>query len=400
MKRLPKYRTSIMQGLLIWGAFLVSKVFYVLTSLFEKRAWDRDPLLRKGVGNRFLEQYRMVITSCVLAGGMVITLFAPASVSATTIYQQILDSSGSASGGAYTLVGSFVSPTGELISGGRVFARAINTTAGSLSLAQGIQFRVSTTTDLVGAWTIAASDICQDFPTIAAHDFVNCQGTISGQNGVTNWEIGQTYYVWQAASLNGNSVITGARNDRFFGFITTASGNEIPLGVGLSGITNEGLSTSTVQVYCDNGFATSSGFYDTISKGIATGFCNVGVFLFIPSVSAVAQWQTLASTTESKIPFSYFFDIYGIFTGLTASTSGSGGNFQAVSIDFSSVDPTASTSMGRILPTHFEALSTTTIRTYIPDSVYNTMFLLMRSAIWVVVGLTLYRKVVPVKAKI
>jgi len=156
-----------------------------------------------------------------------------------------------------------------------------------------------------------------------------------------------------------------------------------------------GISTTTTAAYCN---ATYAGL--SLGSDIANALCNVTGFLFVPSTQTLFAYQALNTNLSNKIPFSYFFDVKDILQGLTASTTGSGGNFQSVVIDFSSVDPTASTSMGHILPSHFEALSTTTIRTYVPDSVYNTLFLLMRSAIWVAVGLTLYRKVVPHKAKI
>jgi len=84
----------------------------------------------------------------------------------------------------------------------------------------------------------------------------------------------------------------------------------------------------------------------------------------------------LGSTTQNKIPFSYFYQIKDVFSTPTST----GSNFVDIEFDISS-STVCSTALGCIVPPVI-AFSTSTISTYIDDSTRNTLRLLMAAAIW------------------
>lgn len=158
-----------------------------------------------------------------------------------------------------------------------------------------------------------------------------------------------------------------------------------------------GFATSTLARTCDSSFATTTGFLDTVGASISNGLCRVGSFLFVPSPDAITQFQNLASTTSSKIPFSYFYDVQAIYSGSSASTTQ---NFTSFSAGLSAIDFSSSTPMGSILPTNLTFLSSTTINHFMPVGMHDTLYNIMIFAIWFEVMYLIYHRVVPNKAKI
>lgn len=156
-----------------------------------------------------------------------------------------------------------------------------------------------------------------------------------------------------------------------------------------------GFATSTVAQTCDNSFATSSGFLDSVASSISNGMCRVLSFLFVPSPTVMSQYALLASTTQGKIPFSYVYGAQAIFSTLTASTTG---NLVSVAYDLPNIS--SSTPLGSFYPTHIVGLSTSTISTYLPDSIRNTLLNMQRVVLWAGFLFLMYRRVIPHKAKI
>lgn len=151
-----------------------------------------------------------------------------------------------------------------------------------------------------------------------------------------------------------------------------------------------GIATTTAAAFCQQNNATSTGFLTDVTNGFGTAICYSFAFLFVPSQNALSQFSALASTTQSKIPFSYFFGLKDIYTSLTASSSV---NLPTYSIDLPAFGTT--TPLGNILPDNITFLSTSTIDTYYPTATREAFLFLGSSAIWLGLGFILYRRVVP-----
>jgi len=145
------------------------------------------------------------------------------------------------------------------------------------------------------------------------------------------------------------------------------------------------VSTSSVQLYCDNLYTTSS-----IGGSIANGMCTVLAFLFIPDQETLNSFSTLQNTLAQKIPFSYGYDLQAIFQGLTASTSN---NLSDIIIDFP--QPASTSPLGSIIPLSITVLSTSTIGTYLPESVRQTFLGFQRVALWLSLAYLIYRRIIP-----
>jgi len=165
----------------------------------------------------------------------------------------------------------------------------------------------------------------------------------------------------------------------------------------INGGNPSGISTSTIQAFCNSSYATSTGFFSDIANGVTYGACTAFAFLFVPNQDTLQDFHNLASTTQSKIPFSYGYDIARVFSGLTASSSQ---NFPTYSIGLSAIDFSSSTAMGHIFPTSLDFLSSTTINKYLPAGMHDLLYNFAIFVIWVEVAFVLYRKIVPEKAKI
>lgn len=159
--------------------------------------------------------------------------------------------------------------------------------------------------------------------------------------------------------------------------------------------TFQGFATSSVATLCDNSFATSTGFLDSLGSSFANGICRVGVFLFVPSASSLTAFNQSYTLVQSKVPFSYVVGVQGIYSNLTASTTE---NLSSVVISFPQF---ASTSpLGSIVPSTIVGLSTTTISTYLSDTLRQSLLALQRVALWLGFVFFVYRKIIPHHADI
>jgi len=158
-----------------------------------------------------------------------------------------------------------------------------------------------------------------------------------------------------------------------------------------------GISTSTIQAYCNSSYSTSTGLFSDISNGVTYGACTAFAFLFVPNQNTLQGFQTLGSTAQSKIPFSYAYDVADIFGSLQASSTQ---NLPTYSIGLDIIDFSSSTAMGPIFPTSLDFLSTTTINKYLPPGMHDLLYNFAIFVIWVEVAFVIYRKIVPTKAKI
>jgi len=160
--------------------------------------------------------------------------------------------------------------------------------------------------------------------------------------------------------------------------------------------TDSGLFLSGANDFCASAFASSSA--PAIINDVGVAGCDVLGFAFVPSPSSLQQYTGIQTYLAGVIPFSYYYDIAGIFSGSSASTSQ---NMVAYSANLSQFDFASSTGLGPILPTApFSFFSSSTISHYLPVGMHDFLYNLMIGAIWVEVLFLLYRKIVPNKAKI
>lgn len=315
---------------------------------------------------------------------------------AATVYES-LDQSASLPLEATVFVGSFVSPSAGLIGGGLadiLFAvKNDSASSATINAAAGPTFSISTSTSYVSSTIAGAAGADCKGATILSNETRLCRGPVTGVNGATNWELGTTYYVFLVDDqvTSGELNLVTDNSFQFYGFITDSGG----LGnLWLPGEWYLGVSTTSTQQFCSTNFSTSSGFLDSLGQSISLGFCNVGSFLFVPSSSSLTQFYSLASSSQEKIPFSYYYGIRDVINGNSASSTQ---NFQTISLNLSStgIGSTSPLGLSNIFPGDHELLSTTTIFTYISPTLYNLLMSLVVAAIWFAVALHIYRKLVP-----
>lgn len=153
-----------------------------------------------------------------------------------------------------------------------------------------------------------------------------------------------------------------------------------------------GLATSTAQAFCETNFPFDN--FNIINATITffpSGMCKIAAFLFIPSNYSLAQYTLLASTTQAKIPFSYAYGVRDIVNGFSAASSTN--NFPTTNIPFPNI--ATGTPFDGFIPSTIGSLSTTTISTYLPDSIRLTLLNFQRLALWLTLGFLVYRRVVP-----
>jgi len=355
------------------------------------------------VSFRFMKKPLIAVSIAVMVAFSV-----PYTSRALTVYQQLLDSSGTEdlSSAGYRSVGSFTVNETVLLGIGVVDFEFFGVFNCGGSCSSGFQGGISTTTPAdflpfgVGAGFLASAVFHQIDGTSpsspsTSDQFLYATTSSTGIFGQNELHPNETYYIYvEGSSPDNGTVITNLSNDFVFGYIRFGA-LSVPIDPGIPGYTDVGIATTTQAAYCYTNFSTSTGFLDSIGQSFALAMCNVGVFLFVPSTSALSQFSVLSSTTQSKIPFSYVFDAYDIFSGLTASSTG---NIAAMSLSFP--DISSSTPFGSFIPTSVVGLSTSTISTYLPESVRLGMLGLQRVALWSGLAFMFYRRIIPHKATV
>jgi len=312
---------------------------------------------------------------------------------ADTVYQQLLDSSGDFSDTAGQIMGSFT-VTSELpiqidclflatCSGVPYGLVVFTDTSGTVSPSIDVYISTSTTINpgAIALWqfnSVGSSTTDQQF--LAPY-------SMTVVNGATNYVVGQTYYIISAGGSYGN-----LRADRFsqnlYGFF--ASGNGVSFGIvpGIPGFTDVGVSTTSQQVFCSQNFSTSSNLFSQASADTAIAFCNVAVFLLVPSPTALNNVSGLMSTTSlgGRFPFSWVFGVKDALTGITASSTA---NLPTGTLPLNELNFASTTAFGSFLSdTNF--FSTTTIMKYIPQALWDAMQALLEAMLWFTVVFDIY----------
>jgi hypothetical protein len=96
---------------------------------------------------------------------------------------------------------------------------------------------------------------------------------------------------------------------------------------------NIDATTSTFDVFANNGFQTYTGVYSTNTAALATSTCNIAnitgcfqnamIFLFYPDATALSQWQNFQDTLKTKPPVGYFYIVSGALAGATSTVAAS-----------------------------------------------------------------------------
>lgn len=112
-------------------------------------------------------------------------------------------------------------------------------------------------------------------------------------------------------------------------------------------------------------------------------------YLFMPSPEVLNQWSTIPTQTQERFPFSW---VASVQTSLETAAASSTGNMPLVSMNLHDLNIGSSSPMGNIMP-NFVALSTTTVRTFIPDPVWSAGQLLMQTTLWMALCFDIYATV-------
>jgi len=143
--------------------------------------------------------------------------------------------------------------------------------------------------------------------------------------------------------------------------------------------------------------ATSSGLWDSLSTTtmpscvnagniFSEGLCTVFVFLFVPNPNVLNEFMSLPTLINEKFPFSYATGFYSAFNGLSASSTD---NFLSVSINFHDIGMGSTTPFGNFVP-NLTVLSTTTILTYITQSQWDFVQLLIAGGLWLMLAFDIF----------
>lgn len=304
--------------------------------------------------------------------------FLPFTAGATTIYQQFTDNAGEAELNAGCLpLGSFtvsapitvvpfsvqsVIRNNSIFTGSNLFNYVISTSSSNCNAPNQLISVTSTRQD--------GSFVPNDN---AAHFSL---GTTTTPTSYTTFLPNTIYYIWADSGITDVFITTNLSGDFLYGYITAGGfAPSLPILPGLLGYTDVGISTTSQQVYCNQNFSTSTGLLDSVGQSISLGLCNVSVFLFIPSQSAVSTFMTGVSQLENKAPFAWAFEVRDIYNNYVATTSTS--TFPILSIDV------GTSSLASVLGTsQLTLLSQNTVNTYLPNGVLVALRLLISGALW------------------
>jgi len=172
--------------------------------------------------------------------------------------------------------------------------------------------------------------------------------------------------------------------------------NDTPLNINISQLypaaTSTGVNLGAAQSFCGSStYATSTGFWDSTGQAFSRGMCLAFAAVFVPSPESAMQFQNLEGDLQTKVPFSYFYQISSAFTSLQASSTE---NLPTLSIDLSSVNLGASTTLGALYSPHITILSTSTISRFLSDDSRHAWLNFLRVCLWMMLLVHLYNRVV------
>jgi len=141
-------------------------------------------------------------------------------------------------------------------------------------------------------------------------------------------------------------------------------------------------SISTTSSLWSNITVASSSISCNTGNVFSDGFCSAISYLFVPDPQTLGGLFNLASTTESKFPFSWIFGVRTQFQNMSVASSTA---MSTLSFNLGSLGIGSTSSMGNILP-NTEVFSKNTIETYISPTLWATFQSLIAAALWLLLG--------------
>jgi len=141
-------------------------------------------------------------------------------------------------------------------------------------------------------------------------------------------------------------------------------------------IYSSGVATTSVAQYCNGTLSTSTNIITQTASDFSYGICVSFALLFVPNADVLAQYGNLASTTKSKFPV-----LTQVQTEIATLTASSTANLPHLSLNMHDLGIGSTTAIGNILP-NFDALSSTTVQSYMPAGTLDALKALAVAAIW------------------
>jgi len=315
--------------------------------------------------------------------GFVSLLFlAPFFVSAATSVYFSTFQGGQIQADAQTVIGNFAVSQNYVISTGGISAIFFNASSTPITFTGSPQIVVATTTPTSNAHAIGVFTTCNG-QTIQPGATLACTGVINGANGNTHWLPGFTYYVMNddAQTSDPGLVYIGDNTQTlFYGFINSGDGTDPGWIPGLSQV---GVASSTLRQFCNDSFATTTGFWDSLTSGFSNALCNVTTFLFVPSQNSLNNLQTQLESLSAKAPISWAVEVRDVYAGYIATSTD---EFPALSLELG-------TSTGGILPSSIELLSEDKVEQFAGSTALTLFKALLATVFWLGALSFIYRQI-------
>jgi len=219
--------------------------------------------------------------------------------------------------------------------------------------------------------TFVNSLACTPLTDVQGNQFYDCNFATSTTYAINNYTAcaGSTYLYFILQS--GNTLYTSAT--------TTLAIDATSINTGINGNSYEwvGRIDDTYSSFAPPSvLPLSPSVCNPFSAQITSAFLNSTFsisdcfsFLFQPTETSLAQFQTLASTTQSKFPFSYIASVNSVWSGLVASSTSNSPSFV---YNLHDLGIGSTTPLGNILP-NATVFSASTTMQYFPSGTFDTL---------------------------
>jgi len=297
--------------------------------------------------------------------------FIGGNASASTIYQQLIDSSQTITGThCCTNIGSFTISATSTISNASYAYGPFNVTALTTYPYNNVIIYIEDKNS-----STIATYIAYGLTTSTGSQFLQLN-YLSGSTIVPG-----TYTLQLDTESNSNTISVNAdTNGNWFGYIVNNGATSVPIIPNTPGFSDVGVSTSTVYANCYANLsnATSSSYFSQVEQDISLGMCQTATLLFIPNPTTLSNFNEILPNLGTKFPFSWFIAVPITWNTLSATNTNALPSF---SVGLHALGIGSTTPMGNILP-DFVILSTTTISTYLSDGERETIVNLIAVGLW------------------
>lgn len=196
---------------------------------------------------------------------------------------------------------------------------------------------------------------------------------------VSNDTSGDFTKIWGTTVWTGNTLFGGYASGGAVATTTNSIYYQLIYGAPVQYYTPDptysGFATTTVAELCDSNFPAGGSWTDSVGVALTNGLCRVGSFLLVPSQNSLTQFGALRSQLVTKVPFSYIYEVADIVGGVSTTSN----TFPSLTLD---LEVFATSSVVGTWPSSVDVLSTSTIGTYLTDSVREPLRALIGYALW------------------